>query len=152
MNQQLLQSNQQLHSSNASLHTQLANVQYQLQQLTKLLRGFKSERFVPAAVSEQQTDLGLIFEQATAATQLSEAQKITYTKVKQASAERQPATALPADLPRVVTTIEPAQDVSGYEKVGEEIFETLDWKPGQLFVNRIVLPQYRNPSMSRAGA
>jgi transposase len=152
MNQQLLQSNQQLQSSNASLHTQLANVQYQLQQLTKLLRGFKSERFIPAAVSEQQTDLGLIFEQAAAATQLSEAQKITYTKVKQASVRREPATALPADLPRVVTTIEPTQDISGYEKAGEEIFETLDWKPGQLFVNRIVLPQYRNSSISGAGA
>jgi transposase len=148
MNQQLLQSNQQLQSSNASLHTQLANVQYQLQQLTKLVQGFKSERFVPAAVPEQQTDLGLIFEQA-AATQLSEAQKITYTKVKQSPAERPSATALPADLPRVVTTIEPAQDVSGYEKVGEEIFETLDWKPGQLFVNRIILPQYRSPSVNR---
>jgi transposase len=153
MNQLLLQSNQQLQKSNEGLQAQLTNVQYQLGQLTKLLKGFNSERFVPAALCDQQTNLELIFEQAAAATPLSAVQKITYTKtINTVAAERQSATSLPPDLPRVITTIEPREDVSGYEKVGEEVIETLDWKPGQLFVNQTILPQYRSPEEGKAGA
>jgi transposase len=146
-----LQMNQQLLKSNESLQAQLSSLQYQFQQLTKLLKGFKSERFVPSAIAEQQTDLGLVFEQTAAAMSLSAAQKITYTKVKKPpTTAQQPSTTLPASLPRVTKTIEPAEKVDGYEKVGEEVVETLDYKPGELFVNRIVLPQYRCPVEGKA--
>src|SRR6266542_3534214 len=130
MNQQLLQSNQQLQQSNEALQSQLLTFQYQLQQLTKLLKGFKSERFVPSGASQQQKELGLIFEEAAAATQLADVQKISYTKVKKQSTERQPEKGLPAELKRIITVIEPTEDVSHCEKVGEEVIETLDYKPG----------------------
>ena len=45
-----LQMNQQLLKSNEALQSQLLTVQHQLQQLTKLLKGFKSERFVPSSL------------------------------------------------------------------------------------------------------
>src|ERR1700737_1760171 len=82
MNQQLLQSNQQLQA-------QLAQLQGQLHTLTKLLKGFKSERFVPAAVAAEQPTLDLLFEEAAEATRLADVQKkITYTTTKPSSDEK----------------------------------------------------------------
>lgn len=89
MNQQLLQGNQQLHESNESLKSQILTLQYQLQQLTKLIKGFKSERFVPSAVKPQK-ELGLVFEEAAPNTNLADAQKISYTKVKKQPAAPEP--------------------------------------------------------------
>lgn len=97
MNQQLLQGNQQLHESNESLKSQILTLQYQLQQLTKLIKGFKSERFVPSAV-EPQKELGLVFEEAAPNTNLADAQKISYTKVKKQLAAPEPQKGLPSEL------------------------------------------------------
>ncbi|RFM29209.1 hypothetical protein [Chitinophaga silvisoli] len=52
MVQQLNKSLEQQQKSNQSLQEQVTQLQYQLQQLTKLLKGFKSERFLPSAVSK----------------------------------------------------------------------------------------------------
>ncbi|WP_205513220.1 IS66 family transposase [Longitalea arenae] len=152
MNQQLLQNNQQLQTSNETLHAQLLTLQYQIQRLTKLVKGFKSERFVPSGTSQQQRELDLVFEEAAASTKLAEVQKISYTKVKKPSAVNQPEKGLPADLKRLVTVIEPKEDVSHCEKVGEEVIETLDYKPGELIVNRTVIPQYRCSVENKSGA
>ena len=152
MNQQLLQSNQQLHQSNEALQSQLLTFQYQLQQLTKLLKGFKSERFVPSGAAPQpQKELGLIFEEAAASTQLADVQKITYTKVKKQPVAPEPQKGLPADLKRIVTVIEPIEDVHHCEKVGEEVIETLDYQPGELIVNRTIIPQYRCATENKKG-
>lgn len=152
MNQQLLQNNQQLQTSNETLHAQLLTLQYQIQQLTKLIKGFKSERFIPSGTSQQQKELGLVFEQAGASTNLADVQKISYTKVKKPSGEKQPEKSLPSDLKRIVTIIEPKEDVSHCEKVGEDIIETLDYRPGELIVNRTVIPQYRCGVADKPGA
>jgi transposase len=152
MNQQLLQNNQQLHTSNQTLHSQILTLQHQIQQLTKLIKGFKSERFIPSAGGQQQKELGLVFEEAAASTNLVDVQKISYTKVKKQSAEIQPEKGLPADLKRIVTIIEPNEDVSCCEKVGEEVIETLGYKPGELIVNRTIIPQYRCKAENRPGA
>jgi transposase len=149
MNQQLLQGNQQLHESNESLKSQILTLQYQLQQLTKLIKGFKSERFVPSAV-EPQKELGLIFEGATPNINLADAQKISYTKVKRQSTAPEPQKGLPSELKRVITIIEPAVDISNCEKVGEQIIETLDYQPGELIVNRTIIPQYRPVAKSES--
>jgi transposase len=138
-----LQMNQQLLKSNESLQSQLLTLQHQLQQLTKLIKGFKSERFVPAGVLQQQKELGLIFDEAAASTNLADVQKISYTKVKKQPVASAPQNGLPAELKRIVTIIEPTEDVSHCEKVGEDVFETLDYQPGELIVNRTIIPQYR---------
>ena len=151
MNQQLLQNNQQLQTSNETLHAQLLTLQCQIQQLTKLVKGFKSERFIPSGTSQQQKELGLVFEESAAFINLNDAQKISYTKVKKPSAETQPEKGLPSDLKRIVTIIEPKEDVSHCQKVGEEIIETLDYKPGELIVNRTVIPQYRCSVENKSG-
>lgn len=155
MIQQLLQANQQLQQSNEGLHSKMASLQHQLQQLTKLIKGFKSERFVPAAIAgTQQPDLGLIFEEeaAAASTHLNNVEKISYTRTKKTAEKDAPsASGLPTELPRVTTTLEPREDVSGCEKIGEQVHETLDYTPGELFVKRLVIPQYRREEEGKAG-
>jgi transposase len=147
-----LQMNQQLLKSNDGLQSQILTLQHQIQQLTKLIKGFKSERFVPSAAVQQQKELGLVFEEAAPCTNLTDVQKISYTKIKKSSIEKQPEKGLPADLKRIVTVIEPKEDVSHCEKIGEEVIETLDYKPGELIVNRTVIPQYRCAVKNKPGA
>jgi transposase len=153
MNQQQLQLNQQLQKSNEQLQVQLASLQHQLQQLTKLIKGFKSERYVPALPNPAQPDLGLAFDEAAASIRLTDVEKISYTRTKKAaSGEKPAATGLPAELPRVTTVLEPNEEVNGCEKIGEHIHETLDYKPGELFVNRLIIPQYRCPVQGKGAA
>lgn len=148
-----MQLNQQLQKSNEQLQSQLASLQHQLQQLTKLIKGFKSERYIPTASNPSQPNLGLAFEQEAASTQLADVQKISYTRNKKGGAGEKPATTgLPDSLPRVTTILEPKEDISGCEKVGEEVYETLDYRPGELFVKRLVIPQYRCPVEGKTGA
>lgn len=119
-------------------------LQYQLHQLTKMLQGFRTERFVPA-VAKEQINLGLVFEEAAAATDLTKAKKITYV-VPQQPAKQQP---VKEDawqgLRREEIILEPAEDISGCERNGEEVHEQLSWKPGEIFVKRMVLPRYSCP-------
>lgn len=152
MNQQLLQVNGQLHKSNEQLQAQLASLQYQMQQLTRLIKGFKSERYIPAAANPFQPDLGLTFDEAAASTRLADVQKISYTREKRTKEAKPASTGLPANLARVTTVLEPKEDITGCEKMGEEIHETLDYKPGELFVNRLIIPQYRCPIEGKPGA
>jgi hypothetical protein len=147
-----LQMNQQLLKSNDALQAQILTLQQQIQQPTKLIKGFKSERFMPSAVGQQQKELGLVFEEAAASTNLTDVQKISYTKVKKPSTESQPEKGLPADLKRIVTSIESKEYISHCEKVGEEVIETLDYKPGELIVNRTIIPQYRCKAENKPGA
>jgi predicted RNase H-like nuclease (RuvC/YqgF family) len=87
MVQQLNKSLEQQQKSNQSLQEQVTQLQYQLQQLTKLLKGFKSERFLPSAVSNLQPELGFNAEIASPAINLSEVKKISYTRTKKASTD-----------------------------------------------------------------
>jgi transposase len=145
MNQQLLRSLEQQQKSNEQLQGQVSQLQYQLHQLTKLLQGFKSERFLPSSVSNQQTELGFTVEEVPVATKLADVQKVTYSKVKKSVVNdvQDKEVRLPDHLRRVITTLEPSEDVSGYEKIGEEVRETLSWQPGEIFVNRTVRPVYQ---------
>lgn len=85
----------------------------------------------------------MVFEETAASTKLTDVQKISYTKVKKQHVAPEPQKGLPSDLKRVVTIIEPKEDVSHCQKVGEEAFETLDYQPGELIVNRTVIPKYQ---------
>lgn len=139
MNQQLLQSNQQLQA-------QLAQLQGQLHQLTKLLQGFKSERFIPSVIAEEQPTLDLIFEEAAAATHLADVQKkIIYTTTKQASDDKRVVRVFPPHLRVEERVIDPKEDIRNCKKIGQEVSDRLDWKPGELFVNREIRNKYACP-------
>jgi transposase len=53
---------------------------------------------------------------------------------------------LPSHLPREVIVIEPQCDTSELKKIGEEVSESLDYRPAKLIVIRRVRPKYVDPS------
>lgn len=111
----------------------------ELKELKRVVFGQKRERFVPATPANQ---LSLQLEGEPTPPVLALKQTVSYERVvKQAAkvAIRQP---FPSHLPRVDLLIEPAEDISGMRKIGEEITEELDLKPASLFVRRYIRPRY----------
>lgn len=119
----------------------------QMQQLTKLLQGFKSERYVPATASVEQPTLDLVFEEAAAATRLADVKKKTiYIHSKPSSEDKRVVRNFPSHLRIEETVIEPQQDVSNCKKIGQETIDRLDYKPGELFISRTILNKYACPA------
>lgn len=114
----------------------------ELAQLKRLIYGSRHERFIPTTPPEQ-LSLGINTEQKPAPVIATETIEYTRQK-KQATTEtiKTGRMKLPADLPREQVVIEPAEDVSGMKKIGEEITEELERIPGKLFVRQYVRPKY----------
>lgn len=130
-----------------ALYIEHLNLRHELDQLKRLIYGSRHERFVPETPPEQLA-LGLKAEAKSPATlPVSPVQTIEYTRTTKASSEKVPTgrMKLPADLPREQVVLEPAEDVSGLRKIGEEITEELERIPGKLFVRQYVRPKYARP-------
>ena len=57
--------------------------------------------------------------------------------------------ALPAHLPREEEVIEPENVPENAKKIAEAITEILEYKPGKIFVRRIVRPKYLLPKQEQ---
>ncbi len=126
---------QQLLIENLQLKDELA-------QLKRLIYGSRHERFIPTTPPEQ-LSLGISAEQKP--TLVTATERLEYTRKKKQSTTETIKTGrmkLPANLPREQVVIEPAEDVSGMKKIGEEITEELERIPGKLFVRQYVRPKY----------
>jgi transposase len=124
------------------LEAEVIRLKAELAQLRRLIFGQKSERFVPDQNADQ---LSLdVLDTTTASTSPAKTETITYTRKKAATSNVTPHSrnVLPDSLPRVDVVIEPEQDVTGLKKIGEEITEELEYKPGKLFVKRFIRPKY----------
>ncbi len=108
----------------------------QIDQLLKLVNGFKSERFVSSIVSEQPTLFDL--EENTTVTP-TETEQVSYTRSKKNHPGRHK---LPEHLPVKEIIIEPDQPIDGLVKIGEEISETLEYTPASLVKRRTIRPKY----------
>jgi len=108
----------------------------QINQLLKLINGFKSERFVPSIASEQPTLFDL--EENTTVIP-SETEQVSYTRSKKNHPGRHK---LPEHLPVKEIIIEPNQPLEGLVKIGEEISETLEYTPASLVKRRTIRPKY----------
>jgi len=136
---------------NNQLQVQLAGLQQQLSQLQKMIFGSRQERFVPAETNPAQLSLGIQADaDAVAACSVTEVQKISYTKTSTTVEQKQQVhpgrMKLPQSLRREVVVIEPAADITGCKKMGEEITEVLEYQPGELYVK-----QYRRVKYARPG-
>ena len=124
---------------------EILRLTYELRQLKKMFFGPTTERYAPGAQAGQ---LSLELDQSEGTVQPA-LQKISYTRKEPAADKaRHPGRLpLPASLPRQQILIEPARDVSGWKKIGEEITEELEYAPGKLFVKQYIRPKYVHPDV-----
>jgi transposase len=124
-------------------------LEQQLLQLQKMIFGSKQERFVPADPSHPQLTLELNTAPVAAST-IVNTQQITYkrqTVVTTPEPLVHPGRMkLPESLRREAFLIEPAEDTTGSKKIGEEITEVLEYKPGELYVKQYRRIKYAKPN------
>ncbi len=119
-------------------------LKHELDKLKRMIFGSKSERFIPADPGQLTLDMELELQQPPEA----EKETISYTRTKPKE-EKKPGHArmpLPAHLPREEYIIEPQEDVSNCKKIGENITEILEYKPGKLYVKKYIRPKYARPN------
>lgn len=133
---------QEVEQENIQLHAEIVYLKQELAQLKRFIFGQSRERFI-GSDSSSQLELDLGDEKQTVQ---AESETISYTRkkksLKQTTHGRNP---LPDHLPRHDHIIEPDEDTSSMQKIGEEITEELDYKPGSLYVNRYIRPKYALP-------
>ncbi len=142
---------EQSQAVNASLQLQVLQLSQQLAQLQKMIFGSKQERFVAADPAHPQLSLNLAAETTASAT-VTATQQVSYTR-HIVRAETKPLShpgrmKLPESLRREQILIEPASDITGCKKIGEEITEVLEYEPGELFVKQYRRVKYAKPDNS----
>ena len=130
---------QELLVQNMDQKNKIASLENQLQQLYKLISGFKSENFITEAVIDQ---LSLFAEDTAEELEQTSQETITYTRDKK---KHQGRNALPEHLPVKEVIIEPEEDTTGLKKIGEEVSETLEYTPASLVKRRTIRPKYAKP-------
>ena len=127
----------------ARLQLQVEALLHQLAQLQKLFKGSKTERFAPSA--EQLSIFGDLDPISP-----GEVQTQTITRRLPEKKDKQLAIRklLPAHLPREISTIEPEGiDPQAATKIGQEITEVLEYKPGTFYVSQIIRPKYKTDNI-----
>ena len=126
-----------------ALRTELEYYKHELDKLKRMIYGSKSERYVPANDGQ----LALSLEAETVEQKAVETEHIAYTRQKpqkdtEVNHYRAP---IPAHLPREEYVINPAGDLTGAKKIGEEITEILEYNPGRLYVKKYIRYKYALP-------
>ena len=137
--QELLVENRDLQKKEQVSSAKIVSLEYQLQQLYKLISGFKSENFITEPAIDQ---LSLFGQDAIVESEDIPLEVITYTRDKK---KHQGRNALPEHLPVREVIIEPEQDTTGLKKIGEEVTETLEYTPASLIKRRTIRPKYAKP-------
>lgn len=139
-----------LSSERDTLQGVVEKMQGELRQLRRMLFGRKSERFIPSNPAQLKLDFEgeaeLKEEREYAASQAAGP-----TRVKEPAARR----AKPMEdrqrrifsehLQRRDEIIEPVEIPAGGKRIGEEVTELLEYKPGELYIRRLIRPKYALP-------
>ncbi|MEL6791776.1 MAG: transposase, partial [Pseudomonadota bacterium] len=135
--------NETLRTRNREQEGQIVALRHELDQLKRLIFGFKSERHVPAVSPEQLA----LWEQAGADAGAEEEtkEKISYERRKRTEKPHLGRTPLPDHLPRRREIIEPEEDTTGMTKIGEDITRKVNYLPGVLEIIEYVRPRYARP-------
>ncbi|MFH0894827.1 MAG: IS66 family transposase [Bacteroidota bacterium] len=105
----------------------------------------QSEKYIPQDPNQRTIDFGGLDVLPEEAASIKEAEKeiVTYERTKPDKSKKQPVRVpLPDFLRREEEIIEPEGIDENWERIGEEITEILEHKPGELYVRRIVRPVY----------
>jgi transposase len=146
-------SKEELYLENISLKEKVVGLQFQINQFNRLVFGQTRERFVPTKSPQQTT---LFSPQQGASITVSDAQNMPQstpeTEVKkkgQQAGKPNPnhngRNQFPAHLPRVLEILTPeivSANPTDFNKIGQEITETLDYTPAKLFVKQYVKEKY----------
>lgn len=127
----------------AKLREEVRYLKQELANLKSLFWGKKSERYIPVNPAQETLSFG----EDIVTVKQPEVNTKPEPKVKKKPEPgsnipvRKP---IPAHIPRVDTVIEPdGIDLSKAVKIRDEITEYLDYKPGKIFVTRIIRPIYK---------
>jgi transposase len=115
----------------------------ELANLRRLIFGQKRERFVPDQDIKQ---LAFFYNEPLKKSK-PQTETINYIRRKRQSDQRPHGrNPIPAHLPRKEIVIQPEIDVTGLRRIGQEVTEELEYKPGQFYVNRYIRPKYALPN------
>ena len=130
----------------------IINYEDKIKQLTDQLAWYRrkfwkasSEKFIPQDPAQRELDFdGLdILPEEQEATKEAAKEIITYERTKPEKIKKQPVRMpLPEHLRREQVIIEPEGIDDNWTRIGEEVTEILEHKPGELFVRRIIRPKY----------
>jgi transposase len=122
------------------LEAEVIFLRQELDKLRRMIYGQKRERYVPLQQPDQ-LNFNLAEQNLSELPETTE--RVSYVRRKgkknYTPHSRKP---LPAHLRREEIVIEPEEDVTDLKKIGEEITEELEYKPGELYVNRYIRPKY----------
>ena len=134
------------------LEEKITNFEDKIRQLTDQLAWYRrrfwkasSEKYIPQDPSQRRLDFdGLdILPQEEAVIKEAAKEIVTYERRKAEKEKKQPSRLpLPENLRREEEVIEPEGIDENWIRIGEEVTEVLEHKPGELFVRRIVRPKY----------
>ena len=125
----------------------------ELAQLRRMIFGKKNEKFIPTNSLSRDIgnkQLSIFGDEAIQEPEKEEVkeEKISYKRQKK-NKKKPIRMALPAHLPREEEVIEPENVPENAKKIGEAITEILEYKPGKIFVRRIVRPKYLLPKQEQ---
>ena len=142
----------QLQLQYEELEARFADVTHQLAQMKKMIFGSRHERFVPTDANNPSPQLTLVLDAETIATcKITDVKKITVIRTQTEVTSNKPKPhpgrmKLPEHLRRETVILMPDCDVTGLEKIGEEITEILDFTPGEFYVKQYIRPKFVKPS------
>lgn len=130
---------QEFQHQNESLLAENSYLKQENAELRRIIFGQKSERFISSSSKDQ---LGLNLGD-TPVKEEQQVEQISYERKKTVRKHTPHGRGeLPSHLERREIIIEPDEDVSGLDKIGEEVTEELEYEPGRLYVNRYIRPKY----------
>ena len=139
--------NSALEKAEATIKEQADKIKQLSDQLAWYRRKFwkpASEKYIPQDPDQRKIDFdGLdVLPEEEATIKAAEKEIVSYERKKPVSKKQPVRLPLPENLRREEEIIEPEGIDSNWKRIGEEITEILEHKPGELYVRRIVRPKY----------
>jgi len=137
VNEKLVNEKEKLTSENEKLVNELIFLRRQM-------FGRSSERFIPG--NPDQLSLAFDGQEVLAEEKDAKPEEMTITYTRKKENKSKPVReAIPTHLRREEVVIEPDNIPEGSVRIGEEVTEKLEYKPGEIYVKRIVRPKYAKP-------
>lgn len=139
-----------LSSERDTLQGVVEKMRDELRQLRRMLFGRKSERFIPSDPAQLKLDFEGVAE-LKQEREYAALQAAAPTRYKEPAArgarpeEDRQRRIFSEHLERRDEVIEPAEIPAGGKRIGEEVTELLEYKPGELYIRRLIRPKYALP-------